>query len=102
MQYQTMILELIQECPAMHRHLCESRTLLPTMERLAIELKTSHEAWKQLLREINPEIGESQMASEAMELALQSIRDSLPTESDPSDDTFNLDQAMAFLHSPRA
>ena len=46
MLYKTIVLELIQEQPALHERLRTSRTLLPTMNSYASELKTSHEAWQ--------------------------------------------------------
>ena len=52
MQYKTMILELLQQRPEMHDQLRKERKLLTTMERYARELKTSHEAWKELLSQL--------------------------------------------------
>ena len=48
MQYKTIILELLQQTRR-YDQLRKDRKLLPTMERYARELKTSHEAWKELL-----------------------------------------------------
>ena len=49
MQYKTIIHELLQQRPAMHEQLRKERKLLPTLEMYAHELKTSHEAWQEML-----------------------------------------------------
>ncbi len=101
MQYKTIILELLQQRPEMHEKLRRERKLLPTMEIYAKELKTSHEAWKEQLSQAKPDSDPSQIASEAMEMALKEMEDRLPPEL-PTDghETFSLDQAMAFVRSP--
>jgi len=105
MRYKTIILELLQQRPKMHDQLRKDRKLLPTMERYAKELKASHEAWKQLLSELRPGSDTSQIASEALEIAIKELEDRLPTESPPSKhQALCLDAAMLFLrhrHTPR-
>ncbi len=96
MLYKTICLRLLEERPAMHERLRLSRTLLTTLNRLAGELRTSHEAWKARLSQANPTIEPSQISGEAMELALKELVDSLPSES-PDDDPLTLDAAMAFI-----
>ena len=49
MQYKTIVLELLKERKELHEQLRLTRRLLPTMESLARELKTSHEPWKETL-----------------------------------------------------
>ena len=71
-QYKTIALELIQQQPELYERLRSSRTLLSTMDAYAIELKASHEAWKEQLGQKNPGSDPSQIASEAMELAVRS------------------------------
>jgi hypothetical protein len=105
MQYKTIILDLLQQRPKMHDQLRKDRKLLATMERYAKELKTSHEAWKDLLSDLRPGSDQSQIASEALEIALKELENSLPSASPPDDsEAFSLDQAMAFLrrHTPPA
>lgn len=103
MLYQSMVLEFLEQCPQIYDRLRHSRTLRSTMERIAIELKTSHEAWRERLSRARPDGDPSQIGSEAMELALQEMADSLPTESPQNDDeTFSLDQAIAFIRTPPA
>lgn len=105
MQYQTMVLELLQARPKLHRQLAHARSLLPTLERLAGELKASHEWWQDLLSRAMPSSSRSQMTSEALEIALQELTASLPpVSSADEDDPLSLDAAMAFLrqHTPPA
>jgi hypothetical protein len=102
MQYKTIILELLQQRPQMHEQLRKERKLLTTLETFARELKTRHEAWKEDLSELRPGSDPSQVAAEAMELALKElVEDRLPPES-PADETetFSLDEAIAFIRSP--
>ena len=101
MQYKTIILELLQQRPEMHEQLRKERKLLPTLEIYAKELKESHEAWKEQLSQAKPGSHPSQIAGEAMEMALKDLEDRLPPVS-PTDDheTLSLDGAMAFIRSP--
>jgi hypothetical protein len=98
MQYKTIIYELLQMRPQMHEQLRKERKLLTTLEIYARELKQSHEDWKQVLASANPGIDQSQIASEAMEMALKELEDRLPAES-PQDDqeAISLDQAMTYI-----
>ena len=55
MQYQTIIHEFLQQRPEMRAQLRKNRQLLPTLERFAKELKTSHEAWKEMISQLRPD-----------------------------------------------
>jgi hypothetical protein len=105
MQYKTIILELLQQRPQMMGELRKDRKLLSTMELYAKELKTSHEAWKELLLGLRPGSDPSQIGSEALEMALKEMQDRLPSDS-PRDDSqaLFLDAAMLFVrrHTSRA
>ena len=105
MQYKTIVLEILQQRPQLHDQLRKDRKLLETVNLYARELKTSHEAWKEQLSETRPGSESSQIASEALELALKDLEGRLPSES-PQDDhePLSLDAAMAFIrrHTPRA
>ena len=105
MQYKTIILELLQQRPRMHDQLRKDRKLLTTMERYAKELKDSHQAWRQLLSQLRPESDQSQLSSEALEMALKEMVARLHSDS-PQDgsETLFLDAAMLFVrrHTPRA
>jgi len=107
MHYKTIMLELLQQHPELHRELVSSKTLLPTLDRYAADLKARHDNWTQTLSRERPESAPSQIASEAKELALQDLRDDLPAESAPNDNTadpLSLDAAMAYIrrHTPPA
>jgi hypothetical protein len=105
MKYKSIVHEILQDRPQLHEQLRRQRMLLRTLEELASALKSSHEAWKRRLRQSRPDSDESRIASEAGEIALQELLDSLPGES-PRDDAspFSLDAAMAFItrHTPPA
>jgi hypothetical protein len=98
MQYKTIILEILEQRPRMREELRQSRKLLPTLEFYASELKESHEAWKERLVQAKPQSDPSQIASEAMELALKDMEERLPSESNPNEsEALSLDQAMAHI-----
>jgi hypothetical protein len=101
MQYKTIVLRLLTQHPEISRPLKKSRTLLPTMERLALGLKDRHQHWTEELARARPGSDPSQLASEALELALKELEDHLQTGSPPDEqEPPSLDGAMAFLHRP--
>jgi hypothetical protein len=101
MQYKTIVLELLKQRPRMHERLRKHRKLLATMEQHARELRTSHLAWKELLSQLRPGSAPSQIAAEALEMALKELEDRLPPEQDGGENQF-LDATMLFLrHTPR-
>jgi hypothetical protein len=98
MTYKSIVLEMLQQRPAMHDQLRKERKLLPTMEKYARELKTRHEAWQQMLLGIRPGSTRSQIESEALEVALKEMEECLPSESSPDGrEAQFLDAAMLFL-----
>jgi hypothetical protein len=103
MQYKTITLELIRERPELYERLRSTKRLLPSMDAYAIDLKTRHEAWKQAIARQRPGSDPSQVASEALELAIEDLQASLPSES-PKDEAepISLNAAMEFLrrHTP--
>lgn len=105
MQYKTIVLGLIEAHPALHEQLKASRTLLLTLDTLAGELKAGHEAWTERFCEANPGRDRRQMASEAMEHAIEDLRERLAFASPESAaEEASLDAAMAFIrpHTPSA
>jgi len=101
MQYKTIVLELLQQKPEIHEQLRKDRKLLTTMEQFARDLKSSHEAWKETLSQERQGSDPSQIASEALEMALKELEDRLSAESLPNDsETLSLDAAMASIHKP--
>jgi hypothetical protein len=98
MHYKTIVLEMLRQRPQLHDQLHRQRTLPATMESYAVELKATHETWKERLRQARPGSAECQIASEALELALQDLEEILPNESPPDEtETLSLDAAMAYL-----
>jgi hypothetical protein len=100
MQYKTIIHEMLQERPQLREQLRKSHKLLPALELYARELKTSHEAWMEMLAQVRPESDPSQIASEALEMALKEMGDHLPSDSRESGDPQVLDAAMLFVRRP--
>jgi hypothetical protein len=105
MQYKTIVHELLEQRPEIHDQLRKERKLLTAIEHYAAELKASHQAWQEQLAQARPDSDPMQIASEALEMACQELRVSLPSalvrdESGP----LSLDEAMAFLrrHTPTA
>ncbi len=100
MKYKTIVLELLQQQTELHEQLRITRRLLPTLETCASELKASHEAWKATLSQSKPDNDPSQIASEALELAIQELEDRLPSASPANErEALSLDQAMAYVQS---
>ena len=101
MHYKTIILEILEQRPKMREELRQSRKLLSTLEFYASELKDNHDDWKDRLLQAKPESDPSQIASQAMELALKDLQDHLPSESSQNEsETLSLDQAMAHISRP--
>jgi hypothetical protein len=85
MLYKTIVLELIQEqYPALHSQLRNSRTLLRAVNDSACALKRYHEDWTDRLTQARPDKDPSQIASEALELAIELLQGDLPRESPPN------------------
>ena len=100
MHYKTIVLELIEQHPILHNRLRASRTLLEAVNRHATALKACHESWKNRLAEARPGSEASQIANEALELALQELQADLQQASSPSEtetEPLSLDAAMAFI-----
>ena len=104
MQYKTIVLELIQQQPELHESLRASRTLLATMDAYALALKSSHEEWMERLSQRMPGSDRSQHSSEALEISLKELEESLSSGSKTEEDGPSLDGAMAYLkrHTPTA
>lgn len=105
MMYKTITLELIQDRPELYEQLRSSRQLLPAMENYATELKALHEAWKERISQRKPGTDPRQIASEAMELAVEEFQRRLPSESATAEaEPLSLDAAMSYIrsHTPPA
>jgi hypothetical protein len=104
MQYKTITLEMIKQRPQLYEQLRASKTLLATMERYAVILKASHEAWMEELSATHPNSDRSQISSEALEHALKVLGQDLDSNSTTEEDELDLDAAMTHirLHTPTA
>jgi len=100
MRYKTIVHELLQDrYPALHERLRRERTLLATLDRLAIELKDAHVARMREMGRARPARNFDQIAIEALELATEDLQRRLPSESPPDEtaERLTLDAAMAYL-----
>ena len=103
--YKTIVLELVQDRPALHEQLRVNGTLMESMEQLAVAFRSCHLQRMKELAAARPGSDPSQLSSEAMELALNELEECLPPASPPDDgskETLSLDHAMIFLqrHMP--
>jgi hypothetical protein len=85
MQYKTISLELLKGKAELYRQLRRKRLALATVETCAAELKASHERWKQAIAKVNPGSHPTQIASEALELAIEELRERLSITVIPKD-----------------
>jgi hypothetical protein len=100
MQYKTIALELLQQQTALHEHLRTTQKLMPMLEICAMELKASHETWKEKLSKAKPDSDPIQIASESMEMAIQEMESRLQRASQTEEpEALSLDQAMAYIRS---
>jgi len=103
MHYKTIVLHLLEQRPRFHNQLQHQRKVLATLNQHALDLKARHEYWKSELQKRRPNSDPAQIASEALELALQELLDRLPNESpEEMDDPLSLEAGMTFLrrHTP--
>ena len=52
--YKTIVLELLRDRPTLHEQLRASRTMLESLNNLAMALRTCHHAWMNQLAETKP------------------------------------------------
>jgi hypothetical protein len=108
MLYKTIVLELIEEqYPTLYEQLRASRSLLQAMDDYAASLKRYHEDRMDSLAIARPEADPQQVASRALELAIEDLREDLLCGSarpEAGDQPLSLDAAMGFIrsHTPPA
>jgi hypothetical protein len=96
------VLALLQQHPETHDLLRRNGSLLSALDLWASRLKIGHAAWKERLSRERPSTDENQIASEALEIALSELEDSLTSTLPPSGrEPLSLDAAMAFLRARR-
>lgn len=101
MNYKTITLRLLEDRPELYEQLRQRRLLLQTLDDCAWTLKTSHEAWRETLSRLRPESDPRQLASEALELAIQNLAVCLSHGLITDErDIPSLDEAMTYLRPP--
>jgi hypothetical protein len=107
MHYKSIVLELLlDQYPTLHEDLRKRRALLQALDRYSTDLKARHDAWKDQLTQTRPATSPTQIASEALELAIEELRNHLSAESETrstSAEPLSLDEAIAYIrrHTPR-
>jgi len=102
MHYKTIVLEILRNRPELHEKLRLSRTLLTTLNLYSSRLKANHEAWMDRLSRVKSGSERSQLASEALEIAVQEMEDSLGTSNFLLEtEKLFLDGVMAFTPGPK-
>jgi hypothetical protein len=103
MQDKRLIHERLQhQFPALHEQLRANRTLLAALDSYATELKNRHAYWTTEFRLVNPQHDPAQIASIALEMAMDDIQEALRCDS-PSPQAVNiffLGAAIASISRP--
>jgi len=100
MSYITIVLALLEQRPLLYEQLCRERQLLPLLNRLALDLKSSHDTWQAELARNQPVSHPLQLRSEALELARAELEREIPHRLTEEDEACSLDDAMASLRRP--
>jgi hypothetical protein len=107
MHYKSIVLELLMhQYPTLHENLRKRRDLLQALDRYSTDLKARHDAWKVQLAQTRPATSPTQIASEALEMAIEELRNHLSAESQTrstSAEPLSLDEAIAYVrrHTPQ-
>ena len=83
MHYKTLTLDLLHSHKSLYRRLRQSRTLLETLDAIALDLKASHLAWVDRLAEDRPQDDPQSRKAQALELALAELAERLVREDSP-------------------
>lgn len=97
MHYKTVMRELLEARPILRDRLERYRLILPTLDYYAAELRTTHQRWIRMLTPGRPDSERAQLSSEALELAIEELRERLPSYSQVSAETFCADEWQALL-----
>lgn len=73
MLYKTIILQLLEDRPQIYNQLKAERKSLATIEALALQLKAEQQAVLADLKQACPEVDQTQLASQSLELALAEL-----------------------------
>ncbi len=96
MLYKTMLLEMIQQRPTLYDQLLSQRKLREALDSYAAELSHRHAAWEEVIRSTPLAASPSQIASAALELALQDL-ERMMSEETAEQEELSLAAAMAYL-----
>jgi hypothetical protein len=100
-QYKTLTLQLLRQHRQIYNHLKQTRKVPQTLDLYSRELKLSHEDWKDSLSESRAGSDPSQIASEALELALQDLEERLSELPPDGSESLTLDDAaINYLRNP--
>jgi len=98
MLYKTIIQGLLEQNPLLHERLRRERAMLTAIDHYSMELKRIHETEMDRLFIARPDSEETQIASEAMEIAVLEMEERLLAGSKAEDDSpLSLDAAMAYI-----
>lgn len=81
MHYNTITLELIREQPELYEQLRSTKRLLPSMDAYAVDLRTSHRAMIETFTRKWPSRDRRQIEAEALEMAIEELRNRLSSVS---------------------
>ena len=93
MQYKTMVMELLEENNGLREKLHADGMLLAALDVLAGNLRERHRELMGEMQGSRTDGGFSGISSEALEIAVQEMRDRMTAYSD-CDETIDLDQLM--------
>jgi hypothetical protein len=101
--YKTIVLEMLQNRPELYNRLRNKRTLRQAMESYATELSQLHTAWEEAIGTTPLAGSQRQIASAALELAIEDLAKLLSAET-ATPEELSLDDAMAYIrrHTPPA
>ncbi len=101
MHYRNIVLELLQDqYPALCSQMQKERGLLPALDHYGLSLKKFHQGWIDRICTKNPDLDPVQAASQALELAIEELKDVLSSDFPPSGqeaDGLSLDEAMTHI-----
>ena len=106
MQYKTIMFHMLEQQAQRQGPHQASPMRITTLDHYSGELRASHQAWMTSLSRSRPGSDQAQIASEALELAIQELEERLQADFPPQqqDEALSLDEAMTFLrrHTPLA
>ena len=96
--YKKIVMQLIRRRPTLYEDLRKNRSLLRAVDIYARQLKVIHEAWRDTILHANTARSESQITSEALEIAIKELKDDMTSGFPPEGiDPLSLDGAKAFI-----